>query len=448
MKTRKLITATSPDYIIYMDKPPLLGGKPQPLSVKDFQKKLNIVYDEGMSIDEKFDLEKNTFNENISGALPSTSLFLKVKDLLKNPKNNVAVCNMREAGHGLFAIETIKKNTVVAIYSGYIVKKSECPSIDGEILDFIGSDFVVCANKHHRGLASFMQHLPQKPFFNAKEMALLFGSSEKMVKLNFDFFNTEFTGHVKDKIATQNIRTEFINYHGYPIIAMVADEEILKGTQIGFSYGIQYLLAGNFIPDYFDQEGAVIPRTQYKRIFAQLHFDDFKFTGDLRPLVKQVQSGVDTIELTDDKNQYHQLSVGEVKSQLLRVNAIAPTEEKVKVVSKDSLFNTSHWERLLKKYHLTNEEQSTLEKGLRNAAFQGNKDDLHQFIKKIENLDARDSNPKTHRTALHWAAFMGHWDCYELLCKMGADPEVLDADGVSSAEISKKAMAKRLVVRA
>jgi len=83
-------------------------------------------------------------------------------------------------------------------------------------------------------------------------------------------------------------------------------------------------------------------------------------------------------------------------------------------------------DRIVQKYSLTNDSQASLQKALRQAAANGDINDVKLLISLVEDINARDSNLKVKRTALHWAAIKGHEDCYQALLKAGADPDLID----------------------
>lgn len=90
--------------------------------------------------------------------------------------------------------------------------------------------------------------------------------------------------------------------------------------------------------------------------------------------------------------------------------------------------NQSEINKLVKKYSLPDISQTSLEKGMRNAATNNQLEDLKLFTKYVKNINATDSNPLIKRTALHWAAFKGHKDCYDWLLNHDATDST-DANG-------------------
>lgn len=93
------------------------------------------------------------------------------------------------------------------------------------------------------------------------------------------------------------------------------------------------------------------------------------------------------------------------------------------------LFQIAKINTLIRKYNLPDNTQTSLEKGLRNAASNNNINDLRFFLRVVKNINAQDANPKMRRTALHWASVKGHKECYQLLLNAGANLSVPDANG-------------------
>ena len=47
----------------------------------------------------------------------------------------------------------------------------------------------------------------------------------------------------------------------------------------------------------------------------------------------------------------------------------------------------------------------------------------------VKDINAQDDNPKSRRTALHWAAIKGHMSIFDLLIAKGAKVDIKDAEG-------------------
>ncbi len=83
-------------------------------------------------------------------------------------------------------------------------------------------------------------------------------------------------------------------------------------------------------------------------------------------------------------------------------------------------------DNLIKKYKLKNSSQLELEKGLRRAASQKNKEDVEIFISYVENIDAQGA--ESGKTALHQASEASSLECVRILLGYGAHANVKDTD--------------------
>lgn len=90
-----------------------------------------------------------------------------------------------------------------------------------------------------------------------------------------------------------------------------------------------------------------------------------------------------------------------------------------------------------KKYNLPNISQLSLEKGLRQAAYNNQISDLKTFIEHVSNINAQDNNPASKKTALHYAVIKKYIECIKLLMDAGADIYLKDAKGNDSLVYAK-----------
>lgn len=83
-------------------------------------------------------------------------------------------------------------------------------------------------------------------------------------------------------------------------------------------------------------------------------------------------------------------------------------------------------QQLLKKYGLVG--SADWEKVLRQAANNGNHQDIELLIKAVPTIDInkKDGNEKSGKTALHWAVIKNHPECVEVLLKHGASKDISD----------------------
>lgn len=82
---------------------------------------------------------------------------------------------------------------------------------------------------------------------------------------------------------------------------------------------------------------------------------------------------------------------------------------------------------LLREYKLKDDTQTELEKGLHNAAHQGNITDMQVFIRLVNNIDAQ--GPLSGSTALHHAVTQQRTECEQLLREAGATDTIANSDG-------------------
>lgn len=319
------ILSTKTPTIQVADKPLKLGGKVEHLSVQEFQTRFGFVYNDGISIEKSTKIKP--FRENITGYLSSTQLKKQIEKVLKLSNENLVICGMGKFGYGVFASKDIPINTVVTIYGGTLVMKNQFETKNDHACNYYGTSMSI-STQNHRGIASFMQHLPEKPKApDAKQLSDLlkiFGQdiSEEQLKLNTEFYSTTFDSETtKDLVATENISKEYLNLDGIPVIAMVASKDIKSGEQLGFNYGYNYWSSREVIPEFFDKEGSVLLHTVYKRTFGQLNFESFTYTGEYKPLVDCVNQRKTFVKVKGDDNKTHEVSAARLFCSLLAVNA-------------------------------------------------------------------------------------------------------------------------------
>lgn len=427
--------------IAIADKPILLGGNIKHIPISEFEMEIGQRYLDRIDASEcHIHLSEN--HENITGNLTSRQLKKQLEFLLKNSRKDLIICKINnDVGYGIFALNDIPKDTVLCFYSGTLINSSKVKIESDHAIEYYGLN-ASFSTKNYRGIASFFQHLPSKlKFSNAKVFSQILQSmgqsvSESDLKINDELYSIEFHDKkVEKSLATANIRCEYVCYNGIPVTLFVTDSQIKAGEQLGFNYGKDYWLSRNSVPELFNQSGAVIPCSLYKRTFYQLKLDRCTYTGDLLPLIQQLQNGKSQIDIIDEKSKIKKIDASTLLNELLRVRGISEAE--YQLFRKNSslyqanslLFENTEINYLVKKYNLSGNTQPLLEKGLRNAATNNQVADLKKFIKFVKNIDAQDTNPKVQRTALHWAAVKGHDECCQLLLESGANPNILDAAG-------------------
>lgn len=325
MSCHFILGAETPRFIQVADKPLNLGGKIERLPIEEFQTRFGFAYNDGISIDIKTKIRP--FRENITGDVSSSQLKKQIEKILKLSNECLVICSMGNFGHGVFASKNIPKNTVVAIYGGTLIMEDKVTSKDDHACGYYGTSMSF-STRNHRGIASFMQHLPEEPRFeNAKvfsHVLKMFGQnvSEEELKLNIEFYSTDFDSpKTRALVATENIRKEYLNFNDIPVIAMVTRKDIKSGEQLGFNYGYPYWLSRNITPEFFDKDGSAVLHRVYKRTFGQLNFERFSYTGEYRPLIDSLNHGRTSVTVVGDDKKSHEVSAAELLCSLLAVNA-------------------------------------------------------------------------------------------------------------------------------
>lgn len=317
-----VIKAKTPTHIPVADKPLKQGGKIENLTIEEFQKRLGCVYNDGISIDKKATI--TPFRESVAGSKTSSQLIQQVQKILKFSFKNLFLCK-GDCGYGVFASQDIPKDTVVAIYSGTIINGHKVEDSDDEGLGYFESNMAFCT-KNHRGIASFMQHLPKLPKVDMEtyfQVAQMCGFKDKNeMRLDSDLYNVEFRNSNSIKnTAIENIRNEYIKYNNFPLIALVTDFDIKSGDQLGFNYGCHYWMSRNVTPEIFDKSGNTLSTKVYKRIFGRLFFENFSYTGEYKPLIEYLKGGQTKITLFGDDKKIHEVYASELLLKLLLAKA-------------------------------------------------------------------------------------------------------------------------------
>lgn len=439
--------------IAIADSPLLLGGKVKHITIDEFEKIIGQSYLDRIDARESPVYLSDTY-ENIRGNLTSRQLKKQLESLFSNPRQDLVICKNDPVGYGVFASNDIPKDTLLCFYSGTLINCDQVKIDTDYAIEYYGLN-TSFSTRYFRGIASFFQHFPtalkcpDAKIFSQWLQVMGQVVSENDLKLNEELYSVEFLDKgIEQSLAIANVRCEYVCYNGNPVILFVTDSEIKAGEQIGFNYGKDYWLSRNLVPEFFNKSGGIIPYSSYRRTFAQLKLDGSVFTGDLLPLVNQLETGKSQIELVDDNRKVKKINPSIVLKELLRVRAI--TEEQYHVFKhsiphlSNSLFKTTEINYLIKKYNLPDSSQLSLEKGLRNAANKNQLSDLKKFIPLVKNINAEDPNPITRRTALHWAAIKGHEECCQLLLESGASHSISDALGETADKYLKSSLNKTI----
>lgn len=436
----KILDAVTPKMIPIITQPLHLGVKVKYMDIRKFEKIIGQTFLERIDIS-TCPIKQSEIKEDITSDLSSAELKHQFEQILKRPREDLALYKINDqVGYGVIALNDIPKNTVLCSYAGRLIKIQRVKQNDHAI-DFHGLDAIL-STEQFRGIASFFQHLPTtKRFKDAKQLSQvlrLIGQnvSERDLKLNDELYSTEFLD-IEQSLATENVTREYICYEGIPVVLMVTNRTVKAGEQIGFNYGKNYWLSRGVVPEFFNVSGSVIPSSAYRRNFYQLKFAEFTYTGETSLLIDQLKNGKSQVELTDDQRQVRKIDSQIVMKELIRIRAISELECQLLQAVQNSklsqssaiLFPANQRDPLLVKYKLPDNSQTSLEKGLRNAATNNQIEDLNAFLKLVKNINATDANPAVKRTAVHWAAFRGNTECYEALVVAGADINIPDAKG-------------------
>lgn len=331
-----VIRAETPKFIPVADQPLRQGGKVEYLAVEEFQKRLGCTYSEGVSLGASTQI--TPFREDITSELTSTQLKQQVEKVLKSTYDHLVLCNMGELGYGVFTSKDIPKYSVVAIYSGTLMQGSKVSNAQDHAKGYYGTNMSF-STLQHRGIASFMQHLPEQPKCESAkafcQVLKMHGQnvSEEQLKLNVELYSTKFTpAFARNFVAIENIKCEFLNFNTVPVIAMLTNRAVKAGEQLGFNYGYSYWLSRKITPELFDSNGAKLSWNLYKRTFGQLNFGSFSYTGEFQPLIDALKKKEGTVSLKDDEKKVRNVRSSELTVLLLKANAAS--------LSVDPVFNS------------------------------------------------------------------------------------------------------------
>ena len=445
-----MLYGLTPQKIPVADKPLRLGGKVEYLTIEAFQEKFGFRYTETLETGEFRAKSKPVVSENVTGYVSAEELKSQLRKILTKPREDLAICHINDkVGYGLFALADIPKDTVLFFYAGTF-KESQVKKAKGDhSIEYWGMDAMVTTDSH-RGIASFLQHFPSPlKFPDIKQLQWILAQTgqnipEETLKLQDELYSITFQNEeARRNLATENVRKEYINVDGDPVLVFVTNAAIHKGDQLGFNYGYTYWLGRNTVPEFFDKTGAIIPSEQYRRNCGQLTCGETTYQGEFHKLIEQIKLGKTHVTLIDTAHVSRAVPCRLVIDELLRVRAIPPKEHELlltpAITSKttkaeplaestpqpagDGFFSNLKLMPLISKYELANTTQGSLEKGLRKAANSGNVEDLKIFIKHVKNINAKDPNPNSQKTALYWATQKGHTSCCDLLVAAGAVPD-------------------------
>lgn len=191
---------------------------------------------------------------------------------------------------------------------------------------------VSISTKNFRGIGSFFQHLPVTPYMSDLKEWCAFAKSqgkeiiESEARQSIELYSVEFDSQeTRNRLATDNLILEYLNYQNTPVIAFMTIEHVKKGDQLGLDYRHQYWLSRKVTPEFFDKNGSVLPSGFYKRTFGCLTFEigmnTFTYTGEYKPLVDLLKKRISPVTVTGDDNKTYKVSVGSLFLTLVAARA-------------------------------------------------------------------------------------------------------------------------------
>lgn len=321
-----LFIVPRPQYLNVADRPLRLGGQIRQVPIELFEKEVNCIYNDGITI--RKGSKVDPFEESYSpGAKP---FFVKqIESSLTRIRDRLVLCKMGDLGYGVFAVDNIRPGTVLALYAGTITKTVQTQDSNDYALTYYKSNFSF-STRHHRGISSFMQHLPdEKQRSTVEEHFNALRSQGRKVDLedlknDIVLYSTRFDDtSIEKSVMTQSVDMQFLNYKGVPMIAMVASRFLKRGDQLGYNYGSFYWQTRG-APSFFTNEGNTISRASYVRTSGYLRFKNFTYTGDYEPLVQKVRQGKLEVEIQDNSGRTHRIPLFTLFVKLVLAGAARP----------------------------------------------------------------------------------------------------------------------------
>ncbi len=290
---------------------PSEGATLQYLSYTDYRKIFNCVYNENVSVVPSLEEEMRAFNPQLNDMDDHQALLTEVKDIIAHPRRDLAIVYLGKTGYGLMAIEDIKEDEVLFVYSGKVTRLSESPN-DPYVHGYFGANLCVSA-KDQAGLARFLPHLPadqnaknarirqklrspemllriwmnQNPSLTQeaceKKLATFLAAGDEGINLLINSimkgyeqdttdsqelqsiqFNSD---EVKSNLATSNINIDSIKSDGGKCFIVMRSARLIKKHEIvGYNYHyFNYWLSVGQQPELFLKTGEMIDRKDYQR---------------------------------------------------------------------------------------------------------------------------------------------------------------------------------------
>jgi hypothetical protein len=236
--------------IPYSERPLALGGEIVYLTHEEFKAKFNCEYSESL-LGDRENLALYLENEVIISSLDVDSSS-KIAERLNNPISSLVICKINDkVGYGVFASENIPAHTVIGTYAGEI-KPCNYFIDSGDPYGLLWChktqdlelEYQLISAKNEGNVIRFMQNLPEQDSAEFHDIQLRHGIT-------------------KDQLATGNVYFKEVLINGIPVMACFTWRNIIKGEQLGYSYGEKCCLSVKLNPRYFDRSGNIIALSDY-----------------------------------------------------------------------------------------------------------------------------------------------------------------------------------------
>jgi hypothetical protein len=348
-----LFDVKRPTRIAYADKPLNLGGVFRYISVQEFERLLNIKYDENIYVDRSVQPTIQRPADQLSSLKGWYEGKEDVIELLKDPTKHLVICKMGKHGYGVFAAADLPKEKFISLYAGTLIHRQNTPKIGGDDVLAFQPELVIREGlqdntplmdphtstgygfslRNGRGIGSLFQHLPgERAFPLIEDFRNMLHARDghwhdiNYLKLNMELYSTEFVDpDMLRTLATQNIQIRPLIHNGYPVIGMQTVFPIKKGQLIGYSYPVPYWQRRDKLPEFFTQDGAPISTLFYKYSFGCIMFNGFRYIGDYQPLLLQANQA--RVNVRDIAGSNHEVDTNLVLKKLKAARALTTIVE-------------------------------------------------------------------------------------------------------------------------
>lgn len=244
---------------------------------------------------------------------------------------------------------------------------------------------------------------------------------------------------LSDSINFKNLSTEQLKVQEHQIITM--NEELEKGRQEYLKQIQETLLSienqnpvlkayGSFAQmSRVESMLETIGSPKYKEQLDNINKLSKKLLPNYEP-PKQTEEQIQLFQLFEGFSLHYLQIIASINKNKQTLECIRTTLTERNISNNVSINSPGFFTDLFKIYNLPDRTQASIEKGLRNAAFKGNVEDLKQFIKLTTNVNARDNNPNSGKTALDWVQskcqdknnpkHKDYLECLQILTEAGA----------------------------